>query len=65
MPSRFVCNVLVPAWILIFGLVSLAAPVRGVAAFAGLYLMGVIVIPALMLAPLRREPAPVVPVVAG
>jgi hypothetical protein len=65
MPSRLVCNVLVPAWILIFGLVSLAAPAHGVAASAGLYLMGVFVIPALMLAPLSREPAPVVPVVAG
>jgi hypothetical protein len=60
MPSRLVCNVLVPAWILIFGLVSLMAEPHDVATSAGLYLVGVFVIPALMLAPMGRQPAPVV-----
>jgi len=65
MPSRLVCNVLVPAWILTFGLVSLIAPPQSVATSAWLYLVGVFVIPALMLAPLSRETAPAVLVVAG
>jgi uncharacterized membrane protein len=55
MPSKLVCNVLVPAWILTFGAVSLAVPPQGVAASFGLLIMGVFVIPALMLVFMRRQ----------
>jgi len=57
MPSKLVCDVLVPAWILIFGLASLMAPPQSAAISAGLYIMGLFVIPALMLVPMSRQPA--------
>jgi hypothetical protein len=62
MPSRFVRDVLVPGWILTFGLVSLAAPPQGAAMSIGLFLIGAVVVPALILIPVGGRPAPVVPV---
>lgn len=48
LPSvRFTLNVLVPGWITVFGLVCLTAPAAGVVASVSLFVVGIVVIPAL------------------
>jgi hypothetical protein len=51
---KFDSPLLVPAWIMFFGLFSLTAAPVGAAASIGLLFMGVIAVPALMLFPLGR-----------
>jgi hypothetical protein len=53
-------NVLAPGWILVFGFVFLIAPPLGVAESLTLFLMGVVVVPALIVMPAigpRHAPA--------
>jgi hypothetical protein len=53
-------NTLAPGWILVFGLILLAAPPLDVTTSLTLLLMGVVVVPALMVIPAggrRRAPA--------
>jgi len=49
MSVRFTHNILVPGWIGMIGLVSLNFPPLGVAASLSLFVLGVVVIPALVL----------------
>ena len=52
-------NVLAPGWVLVFGVILLAAPPLGVTTSLALLLIGVIVVPALMVIPAagrRRAP---------
>jgi hypothetical protein len=49
MTVTFTRNVLLPGWILGFGLACLAAPAEGVLASLTLFLVGVFVIPLLVL----------------
>ena len=58
MSVRFISNVLVPGWIMIFGLVALMAPPLGVETSLWLFVVGGGVVPALMLVPLRGPLAP-------
>jgi hypothetical protein len=44
-------NVLVPGWIVTFGFVALSAPPLGVAASVSLFVVGVVVVPALLAIP--------------
>jgi hypothetical protein len=44
-------NVLVPGWIATFGFAALSAPPLGVAASMSLFVLGVVVVPALLLIP--------------
>jgi hypothetical protein len=56
MSLQFTRNVLVPGWIMTFGLLFLGAPRQGVAASLALFLVGLIVIPALVLVPIAVRP---------
>jgi hypothetical protein len=59
-------NVLVPGWIATFGFVALAAPPLGVAASLSLFVVGVVVVPALLMIPRRPgRQLVVVKIVAG
>lgn len=49
MPVSLVRNLLVPIWIVSFGLVILSAPPLGVAESLSLFLVGVVLFPALVL----------------
>jgi hypothetical protein len=51
---RFIRNILIPGWIMSFGLVALSAPPLGMAASVSWFLVGVFVIPALALIPSAR-----------
>ncbi len=51
MSARFSRNVLMPAWILGFGLVLLIFPPQGVSTNLSLFVVGVVVVPGLWVAP--------------
>jgi hypothetical protein len=59
---KFDNPLLVPAWIMFFGLFWLTAAPLGVAATVGFLFIGVVAVPALMLFPLGgpRQPTPAV-----
>ena len=60
MPVRVVRDLLLPVWIMGFGLVILSAPPLGVAASLSLFLLGVVVLPALVLVRMIQcDPLPV------
>jgi hypothetical protein len=61
MSLRFTRNVLVPGWIMIFGLILLGAPRFSVAASLALVVVGIVVIPALVLVPIAVRPRAVTP----
>lgn len=50
---RFTQNVLIPVWILGFGVALLVAPPLDVAASLSLFVVGIFVVPALVLIPCR------------
>ena len=52
---RFTQNVLMPAWILGFGLGLLIAPPFGVAGSLSLLVVGIFIVPALVLIPCRAR----------
>jgi hypothetical protein len=52
---RFTQNVLIPAWILAFGLGLLIAPPFDVAGSLSLLVVGILVVPALVLIPCRAR----------
>jgi len=49
MPVSVIRDLLLPVWIMSFGLVILSAPPLGVAASLSLFLLGIVVLPALVL----------------
>jgi hypothetical protein len=51
MSARLTRNVLVPGWILGFGLVLLAFPAQGVGTNLSLFAVGLVVVPGLWVAP--------------
>jgi hypothetical protein len=58
MPARFTRNVLMPAWILGFGLVLLVFPPQGVGTNLSLFAVGLVVVPWLGVASRDRRPRP-------
>jgi hypothetical protein len=60
MPVSMLRDLLLPVWIMSFGLVILSAPPLGVGASLSLFLLGVVVLPALVLVRIiQRDPLPV------
>ena len=60
MPVSILRDLLLPVWIMSFGLVILSAPPLGVAASLSLFLLGVVVLPALVLVRIIQcDPLPV------
>jgi len=51
MSVRFTRNVLVPGWIVTFGVIVLASPPQDIASALSLFVVGLLVLPALALAP--------------